>query len=112
MKKPPASVGRICDAGNVAIFTNKGGYIIDKQDIGDLMKGIEKRQGRTLKMKRDKGVYNFRLKVLVEKSKGEQERSRMKGNRYAALAEGDEGIFRGRGAASTKAHARKTEQAS
>ena len=42
VKKPLASVGRICDAGNVAIFTNKGGYIIDKQDIGDLMKGIER----------------------------------------------------------------------
>ena len=40
VKKPLASVGRICDAGNVAIFTDRGGYIICKRDIED-MRDIE-----------------------------------------------------------------------
>ena len=30
VKKPLASIGRICDAGNVAVLTEKGGYIVGK----------------------------------------------------------------------------------
>ena len=28
VKKPLASIGRLCDAGNVAVFTKEGGYVV------------------------------------------------------------------------------------
>ena len=36
VKKPLASVGRMCDAGNVAVFTKTGGYVV----LGEHMKEV------------------------------------------------------------------------
>ena len=31
VKKPLASIGRMCDAGNVAVFTKSGGYVVPQK---------------------------------------------------------------------------------
>ena len=90
VKKPLASVGRICDAGNVAIFTNTGEYIICKRDIDDVLRDIERKGQKTLKMKRENGVYNFNIRVPTEEIRNREEPVPMKGNRYAVLIEDDE----------------------
>ena len=37
VKKPLAGVGRMCDAGNVALSTDKGGYIIGGQKAKEIV---------------------------------------------------------------------------
>ena len=80
VKKPLASIGRMCDAGNVAVFTDQGGYIVSKEDFSEELKALHRKPGDKLKMKRDKGVYSF--SVWVEKPK---EHAKLE-NRFAALS--------------------------
>ena len=58
-----ASVGRLCDAGNVAIFTKDGGYVVTREYMEGVIGTLEKMDKSTLKMKRENGVYNFNLWV-------------------------------------------------
>ena len=51
VKKTLAAVGSICDAGNRVIFEADGGEIVNKKT------------GETIKMKRERGVYNFNIWV-------------------------------------------------
>ena len=63
VKKPLASVGRMCDAGNVAVFTKDGGYVVPGEYMGEVMSRLERMDQSTLRMKRENGVYNFNLWV-------------------------------------------------
>ena len=63
VKKPLASVGRMCDAGNVAVFTKSGGYVVPGEYMENVIGLLEKMDKSTLRMKRENGVYNFNLWV-------------------------------------------------
>ena len=62
IKRPLASVGRICDAGNTAIFTRMGGYIVPEGTVQSLINQIED-NGKMLQMNRENGMYHFDLWV-------------------------------------------------
>ena len=84
-----------CDAGNVAIFTDKGGYIINKNAVPNILAAVDKCENK-MNMHRENGVYNFRIKVPREGEVQGQNigarRSTHMNNRYAALAEyGEDG---------------------
>ena len=51
----------MCDAGNAAVFTKAGGYIVPEGTVREMVKAIENRGQRTLRMKRENGMYNFDL---------------------------------------------------
>ena len=56
IKKPLASIGRMCDAGNVAVFTKGGGYVVPQGVMNDTLRKLESQTGTSaLKMKRDNG---------------------------------------------------------
>ena len=80
VKKPLASIGRICDAGNVAVFTDKGGYIIGKSGAKQIIEAANNCGEGKLAMQRENGVYNFKIKIPVKRGVDLH-------NRYAALAE-------------------------
>ena len=60
VKRPLASIGRICDAGNTAIFTKTGGHVVPEHTLRKTLDMLEK-TGESLKMDREGGVYNFKL---------------------------------------------------
>ena len=60
VKRPLASIGRICDAGNTAIFTQHGGHIVPEQALSKTLEVLEKR-GESLRLEREGGVYNFKM---------------------------------------------------
>ena len=82
VKKPLASIGRICDAGNVAVFTDKGGYIIGKSGAKSIIEAANNCGDGKMAMQRENGVYNFKIRIPVKKECDLY-------NRYAALAEWD-----------------------
>ena len=63
VKKPLASVGRMCDAGNVAVFTKDGGYVVPGEYMTEVIGSLDKMEKSTLRMTRENGVYNFNLWV-------------------------------------------------
>ena len=63
VKKPLASVGRMCDAGNVAVFTKDGGYVVPGEYMEELIGTLERMGQATLRTIRDNRVYNFNLWV-------------------------------------------------
>ena len=63
VKKSLASIGRMCDAGNIAVFTKEGGYVVPQEVMKRTMSSLEKMENKTLKMEREGGVYNFLLWV-------------------------------------------------
>ena len=69
VKKPLASVGRMCDAGNLAIFADKGGYIICRDGAKDVMSMLESKKKGVLRMRRENGVYNFSIRVPATREK-------------------------------------------
>ena len=69
IKRPLASIGRICDAGNTAIFTKRGGYIVPEGTVRTLISQIED-NGKMLKMKRENGMYHFDLWVDRKQDRG------------------------------------------
>ena len=88
VKKPLASTGRVCDAGNVAVFTNKGGYIIGRGGAKDIMEVVDKRKSEAMEMRRENGVYNFSIRIPCGEDNTEMgTRGVPVRNRYAALAE-------------------------
>ena len=68
IKRPLASIGRICDAGNTAIFTKLGGYIVPEETVRNLINQIED-NGMMLKMNRENGMYHFDLWVYRKQAK-------------------------------------------
>ena len=86
VKKPLASVGRMCDAGNDAVFTHDGGYVVPKEYMEEVIGSLDRMGRSTLKMKRENGVYNFNLWV----PKPPQEVSTK--NRFEVLQDLDEEV--------------------
>ena len=84
VKKPLASIGRMCDAGNVAIFTRDGGYVVPKNVIEKTLATLEKKVSQSLRMEREGGVYNFNLWIPKPPA------GSMSSNRFALLQEVDE----------------------
>ena len=99
MKKPLASIGRMCDAGNVALFTCQGGFVVPEKAVADTLRKLENR-GSALRMKRDNGVYSFNMRVakpssvVATESKREAGSLPLLGNRFAALQESETGFHR------------------
>ena len=85
VKKPLASIGRMCDAGNVAIFTRDGGYVVPKNVIEKTLATLEKKVSQSLRMEREGGVYNFNLWIPSPPV------SSMSSNRFAPLQEVSDG---------------------
>ena len=83
-KKPLASIGRICDAGNVAIFTSKGGFIMGGKGAKEILEVTRRSEDHKMEMHRENGVYNFKIKVPLKKEQGGGVELR---NRYAMLSE-------------------------
>ena len=52
VKKPLASVGRMCDAGNVAAFARDGGYAAPGEYMEEVIGMLEKMDQSTLRMKK------------------------------------------------------------
>ena len=63
VKRPLASIGRICDAGNTAIFTDKGGFIVPSENLKGLIGRLEATDQPVLRMNREQGVYSFDMWV-------------------------------------------------
>ena len=84
VKKPLASIGRMCDAGNVAIFTKDGGYVVPKKVIEQTLVSLDKTESQYLRMEREGGVYNFNLWIPKPPE------SKIKGSRYSPLQEVNE----------------------
>ena len=84
IKKPLASIGRMCDAGNVAIFTKHGGYVVPKKTLEKTLEVLDKKVSQSLRMEREGGVYNFNLWIPRPPARS------MSSNRYAPLQEVDE----------------------
>ena len=51
VKKTLASVGRMCDASNVAVFTKDGGYVVPNEHMEEVVGMLERIDHSTLKMK-------------------------------------------------------------
>ena len=84
VKKPLASIGRMCDAGNVAVFTKSGGYVVPQKVLSKTFAALDKIENKSLRMEREGGVYNFKLWIPRPPE------SNMSSNRYAPLQEIDE----------------------
>ena len=98
IKKPLASIGRMCDAGNVALFTCQGGFVVPEKALADTLRKLENRAS-ALRMKRDNGVYSFNMRVAKPSSAAARESRRevaspLLGNRFAALRESETGFHR------------------
>ena len=61
VKRPLASIGRMCDAGNVAVFTKSGGYVVPQEVLSKTLAALDKTENKSLRMEREGGVYNFKL---------------------------------------------------
>ena len=84
VKKPLASVGRMCDAGNVAVFTKSGGYVVPQKMLSRTIAALDKIENKSIRMEREGGVYNFKLWIPRPPE------SKTNSNRYAPLQEMDE----------------------
>ena len=61
VKRPLASIGRMCDAGNAAVFTKEGGYVVPEEVLSKTLEALGRAKGQSLRMERQGGVYNFKL---------------------------------------------------
>ena len=59
IQRPLASIGRMCDAGNTAIFTKNGGYIVPEATVMEMINQIEMREERVLRMERETGCITL-----------------------------------------------------
>ena len=66
VEKSLASLGRICDAGNVAVFIEKGVYIVGKSGAKHIIEAVNHCGEDKMKMNRENGVYNFKIKIPAE----------------------------------------------
>ena len=72
VREPLASIGRICDAGNVVAFTKKGGYIVGRKTAETFIEQLRKGRQPKMRMKRENGVYQFKLYVEKDTRNNEQ----------------------------------------
>ena len=63
VKRPLASIGKICDAGNTAIFTAKGGFVVPTEVIAKTLGQLESTSHPMLRLNREMGVYSFDMWV-------------------------------------------------
>ena len=84
VKRPLASIGKICDAGNTAIFTDRGGFIVPTESLKGLIGRLEQTDQPVLRMNREQGVYNFDM--WVPKPDGQVAAVRTQ-NRFEVLGE-------------------------
>ena len=84
VKKPLAPVCRMCDAGNAAVFTKDGGYVVPDEHMEEVIGMLERKNHSTLRMKRENGVCNFNLWVPTPPKEV------LKGSRFQELQELDE----------------------
>ena len=87
VKRPLASIGKICDAGNTAIFTAKGGFIVPTESLAKTLNQLEHTSHPMLKLNREMGVYSFDMWV----HKGDREARRVHThNRFQTLETAEE----------------------
>ena len=84
VKKPLASIGRMCDAGNVAVFTEDDGYVVPQKVLNKTLVALDKIETKSLRMEREGGVYNFKLWIPRPPE------NNVSNNRFAPLQELDE----------------------
>ena len=86
MNKVLTSIGKACDAGNVALFTKDGGYIFKEKDVSDMVKKMNNLKDK-VQMIREKGVYTYELFMRKKKADDLQAVSQTVSthNRYDAL---------------------------
>ena len=53
VKKPLAPIGRMCDAGNVAVFTKSGGYVVPQKVLSKTLAALDKIENKSLRMERE-----------------------------------------------------------
>ena len=81
VKKPLASVGRMCDAGHVAVLIKDGGCVVPRERMEEMMGQLERVGQSTLRMKRENGVCNFNLWVPTPP------KEILRGNKFQELQE-------------------------
>ena len=80
----------MCDAGNIAIFTKEGGYVVPQKVLNRTMAALDKMENQSLRMEREGGVYNFKL-WIPRPPESNENNSRFAGNnRFNPLQELDE----------------------
>ena len=75
------STARVCDAGNIQIFTKNGGWIVNEAQAGSILAAIEK-AGNKLQMERTGGTYVYDIWVPKAAANGN---GLFTENRYQAL---------------------------
>ena len=60
-KKPLASIGRMCDAGEEAVSTRNGGYVVPQKVMSRTLEVLDRMENKSLRMEGQEGVYNFKL---------------------------------------------------
>ena len=56
VKKPLASIGRMCDAGNVAVFTKSGGYVVPQEILSKTIAALDKIENKSLRVERRRSL--------------------------------------------------------
>ena len=89
IQRPLASIGKICEAGNVAVFTETGGFVAPIREVRDALSEIEKKRS-VLEIRRgESGVYHFDIWVNPggDGKKNEHPGNIKLSNRFNALSE-------------------------
>ena len=66
VKKPLASIGRMCDAGNIAVFTKNGGYAVPQKVMSKTIAALDEMGNKSLRMAREGG--GLQLQVVDPKA--------------------------------------------
>ena len=74
VKRPLASIGRMCDAGNTAVFTSRGGYVVPENKMRNALDMLEIMEQCSLRSRIAGGVYGF--DIWAPKDKGSSSSSR------------------------------------
>ena len=85
-QKALTSTAKVCDAGNVQVFTKSGGWIIVSNESTNVLQAIEK-VARKVEMKRAGGTYTYDTHVKNNEQDRANEQST---NRYRALGSVEE----------------------
>ena len=89
VQKALAPTAKVCDAGNMQVFTKSGGWIIGNNESKHVLAAIDKAV-RKLEMKRTGDVYTY--DIYVKKSEQDKANERnANANRYHALGSVEEG---------------------
>ena len=71
VSKVLASTGKVCDAGNIQVFTKEGGFIISEKaaQAAGIISAISRAQNK-IGMKRSNGVYKYDIWIKRKGKKG------------------------------------------